>query len=287
MKQTALLSLGVPLLIGAFEGLFYDPPQTPDTWCQNQPCIKIWGIILCQPTSTLLVFFVAFFTIYVGIVFLRRNNNQLSRFWMGISLLLWGVGAGLAGTSYQAFGYEIKCAGRDFCVWTSWWEIVYMICTVVGAGTLLISIIYTSKGRHQIDISKGIALAIGICYTGIVIMGAIISNRFLLSFEFMLIFLLPLYSLILIILIQQYWNNRERRFLELLRSGLLLFIALGIYYVYSLLGFTTILWARGIWFSDNDVLHILMIVWVFYLNRVLGKSLKDSPEFGSTKEKQE
>jgi len=51
----------------------------------------------------------------VGLRFLLDQRGQQSRMWWGIGLLLTGLGALAAGTSYQAFGYELKCNGRETC----------------------------------------------------------------------------------------------------------------------------------------------------------------------------
>ena len=37
----------------------------------------------------------------------------------------------------------------------------------------------------------------------------------------------------------------------------------------------SILWARGLWFSDNDVLHIGLIMWVVYVDRAVGYQVTD------------
>jgi hypothetical protein len=44
-----------------------------------------------------------------------------------------------------------------------------------------------------------------------------------------------------------------------------------IYYLYLLSGMTEKLWTLGLWFSANDILHVLMLGWVVYIGTtVLG-----------------
>jgi hypothetical protein len=131
-----------------------DPDLTPDKWCMKQPCAKIRifskEMIISQPLSTFWVYFLGVLTVGVGLYFFQIQNDENSRLWWGISLLLWGIGALLAGTSYQAFGYEIKCAGRPFCAWTSWWEVVYLMFQQVSMNAMLVAIAYScTTGRFQ------------------------------------------------------------------------------------------------------------------------------------------
>ena len=60
-------------------------------------------------------------------------------------MLLGGLAALAAGTSYQAFGYQIKCVGQETCAWTSWWEVIYLMFQQVSMDAMLVAIaVFTS-----------------------------------------------------------------------------------------------------------------------------------------------
>ena len=48
-----------------------------------------------------------------------------------------------------------------------------------------------------------------------------------------------------------------------------LFITMLAYWLYNKLEITQKLWAKRIWFSQNDVLHIGLILWVLYITAVV------------------
>ena len=61
-----------------------------------------------------------------------------------------------------------------------------------------------------------------------------------------------------------------------LLKGWLLFIGVGVAYgTYLSSGLTQQLWETRIWFTENDVLHLGMIGWVYYLLSNIPNALKD------------
>jgi len=113
-----------------------------------------------------------------------------------------------------------------------------------------------------------------------VLTGALLPDKFLVSFELMLLFTAPAYVVILIINSWQFYRNRNRFLRENIGAWLLLFAALSAYYWYLTAGITQSFWSKGIWFSENDVLHVGMICWIIYVYQILGKAVRD--EIGKT-----
>ena len=60
------------------------------------------------------------------------------------------------------------------------------------------------------------------------------------------------------------------------RAWAWLVLTLGADLFYLTLGITPTLWARGVWFSENDVLHIGLIVWMIYLVRAAAPCVVDA-----------
>ena len=120
---------------------------------------------------------------FVGCKFLSSPQKNKAKWWWGLGLLLTGLGALFAGTSYQAFGYEIKCKGREFCNYTSWWEVIYMLLSVYGMNAFLVAASYTNaKGNFRKAI-KGYAFINTIGYSVLLLYGALAPVRFFVSFE--------------------------------------------------------------------------------------------------------
>ena len=238
--------------------------------------------ILVQPSSTVLVYLLGIITIVAGIYFLRTRASQQSRWWWGIALLLWGSGALFAGTSYQAFSYEIKCAGKAQCSLTSWWEVIYLILSVASVDALLIASAYacsTGKWRKALTAYGFLNITL---YTLIVLVGAFSLTRFLISFELLLMVTAPTILLLFLLNGWKYVRHKNSMDLALLITWTWLGIVIGGYFIYLALDITHTLWRRGIWFSENDVLHIGLISWMLYMVLHLTKHVVDAPASGTS-----
>ena len=277
-----LLVLIVLIYWNQLDKILFFPAVTPEEWCASQPCVEFellsLKIILIQPSSTFFVYLLGLITIAIGIYLIRIKKNQKFISWWGIALLLWGIGAILAGTSYQAFSYEIKCTGRAFCIWTSLWEIFYLIFSVGSVNAMLMAQAHLSERDKWSKIMTRYAPVNFTAYTIIVIIGAMIPIQFMISFELMLIFLAPTILLLLIFNIRRYaiFKKLINRSLVIIWVSLILIIVF--YFLYYMLDITNILWEQRIWFSENDILHIGLILWMIYIYLVMNKFEKDVKE---------
>jgi len=257
------------------------PKQTPQSWLNSQPFIGVkigtTDFILVQPSSTVLVYLLGIITLGAGLYFLRIRGIHQSRQWWGIALLLWGAGALFAGTSYQAFSYEIKCAGQEFCSWTSWWEIAYLIFSVASVDAMMVAEAYSccaGKWRRLLVSYAGVNIFL---YVVAVFVGAFSLTRFLISFELLLIVAAPNVLIFFVLNGWRYFKFRARMDLALVITWIWLGITLGGYFLYLSLDITPELWERGVWFSENDVLHIGLIIWMVYIAVKVANRIEDSP----------
>lgn len=260
---------------------YTNPELTPSNWCEIQPCKKIRiasrEITLTQPTSTFLVYALGVLTIGAGFYFLLIRGSEISRLWWGISLLLWGVGALLAGTSYQAFAYEIKCAGRQSCAWTSWWEVVYLMFQQVSMNAMLVAVAYScTEGSSQM-VLLALALLSAVLYVVCAFIGGIVPIKSLITFNLIVWVSTPILLIVFVLNCWRYYIYGDPMDLSLLGTWLLLLLSGAVYWLYDELDITQKLWARGkgIWFSQNDVLHSCLILWVIYIATVVAIRVKD------------
>jgi hypothetical protein len=258
-----------------------DPPLTPDNWCLVQPCATIRlgskEFLLTQPSSTFFVYLLGLLTIGVGISVVGLRGGEASRLWWGLSLLLWGSGALLAGTSYQAFGYQIKCAGRETCAWTSWWEVVYLILQQVSVDALLVAVAYACTDGPLRAVLLGYALLSAVVYVPLALAGGLVPVRALITFELMVWVSAPAFVVMLLLNGWRYYSLRMPMDLVLLVAWLWLLLTMAAYWLYDRLDLTARLWAKGkgIWVSQNDVLHLGLILWMIYLGAVVPSHVFD------------
>jgi len=283
VPPAAVVLLGIVLLgsllawalRGNLAGILYEPLKTPEMWRLDHPSISIGRLVLDQPSSTAIVFVLALFTVAVGVFFIWTKDGQRSRFWWGYFLVLTGIGAALAGTSYQAFGYELKCRGFEYCLWTSWWEIAYMIFTVAGVGAACVGVshaVLSENARRRWSIC---ALAGTAAYAAVALTGVALSVRFLLSFELMVLVAAAALAAVSVQCLLAYRESKDRLIIKVAWVGMTLVAVIAVYYVALVSGLADALWDRGTWFTENDVLHVLMLGWVLLIYILLRRDLRD------------
>ncbi|TFG13895.1 MAG: hypothetical protein EU531_09495 [Promethearchaeota archaeon] len=274
-----IVILTIIIFFNQLDRILYIPIKTPEMWCEGQPCIELdffsFTILLVQPTSTFFVYLLGFITLLLGVYFLRISKGNKFVFWWGIALLLWGIGAIFAGTSYQAFSYVIKCAGKGFCVWTSLLEILYLLLSVGSVNAMLLAQANLDEKNKWTRIIKTYALINFLIYEVVVVIGAIIPIQFMISFELMILFLAPTILFLLISNMRNYFEHRRRINLSLSIIYVSLILIIGLYFLYFMLGITDVLWEHQIWFSENDVLHIGLSLWMSYIYITIRKNKKN------------
>ncbi len=283
MKRISLLSITILILSGCnrLASIPYYPEQTPDSWLSMQPFLEVklgaTHFILVQPSSTIFVYLLGIVATGAGAYFLRIRNNQQSRKWWGIALLLWGFGALFAGTSYQAFSYEIKCAGQEFCSWTSWWEIVYLALSAASVDAMMVAVAHSCCVGKWKKALIYYAFTNIVLYVTVVLIGALSLNKFMISFELLLMVTAPNILALFVLNGWRYFKFKNKMDMTLLVTWVWLGITIGAYYLYLILDITDSLWERNIWFSENDVLHIGLISWMVFIavrvaNRITDQS---------------
>jgi len=253
---------------GRLDTIPYDPPQTPQTWLQIQPYVNArvgsLEFILVQPSTSAIVYLLGILTVGIGLYFLKIRAGQRTRMWWGIALILWGIGALVAGTSYEAFSYAIKCAGREFCLWTSWWEIAYLLTTVWSIDAMTVAMAWSSaSGRLRRGLTY-YALINGAVYLLLVLIGVFVPVKFLISFEFLLVVGFPSFLVFFAINVGRYRKYKLAIDKAFIGAWLWLAVTVAAYFIAYSAGLTQAVWAKGIWFSENDVLHIFLILWMIY-----------------------
>lgn len=259
-----------------FKNLFSipDPKLSEQNWRTSQPCkeVKIgnFKFLLTQPLSSFWVYLLGILTIWAGIEFLRVPSPQVKNYWWSASAILWGVAALLAGTSYQAFSYYLKCHGRPFCAWTSWWEIAYLYLQLLSVNLILVADALTifQPGLTQSLCFTYAALSSTI-YFFIVAYGSLKPLKNLITFELMITFCAPVIIFLMCVHIQRYFSAPNELDLFLIKGSLGLIGITFIYFIYLKVGLSEKLWKKGIWFSENDILHVLLIICVVAVGHFL------------------
>lgn len=261
-----------------------EPLITPTDYLSSHPWFsfntKSGLFFISEPSSSFFVYGLGILTIIIGIQILKTWNmsesnshfKQNLKYW-GISLIFWGIGTLFAGTSYQMLFYELKCKGNTYCLWTTWLEIVYLVLTVVSVNFMVFAQSYSAKNQKTKNFMQYYAYINLNLYQILLILGMTLQIRFVLTFEMMVVFLLPSFFFMMIQNSIWFNKNKEKKDLQFIWLWIILAIVMIAYYAFYLSNIPDFLWNNGIWFNANDILHIGLVFWMLYIKYcVIGQS---------------
>lgn len=257
-----LVGIIVLLLLGIFmpSDILLDPRITPAELLASKPYVMIGSIVIVVPSSTIFVYLLGIQILILGYLF-QKDKLMLWAY----SLYFWGIGTVLAGTSYQAFGYELKCAGNEYCQFTSWFELSYLFVTALSITIMALAFAQTFLSGTSKQVLQVYPVVMMGVYTVLLLLGSVLSVQFLLSYELFTVFFMPLFVVFFVYNIIGYQKTKDALNKSFIVLWLLFLVVNVLYYVYYLPGFTESLYTEtGIWFSANDVLHIGLILWFVY-----------------------
>lgn len=253
------ISFFIFTVFGKAGTLLMSPLMTTSDYLAQWPYTTIGNIIIQQPSSSIIILVLALLTIALGMHYLRSKSGYFS-YWLGINFIFWGLGAFLAGLSYQAFGYALKCSGLSACMFTDWIELLYMSFTVLSINAILM--VYADLARsYKTSLAlKRFAMFSVIAYIVFQGIGMMVPVQFMVSYEGMLLFLSPNLILFIMISYKQRKEILHRRLLNLWIA----FIFVNLAYFVALFADigALIMKSTGFWFNENDTLHVLLILWM-------------------------
>jgi len=271
MKQKYWVCKGIALIILVLtvlalfppNRLLMDPLMTPAEYLAVTPHISLFGgsLIWIVPSSTIIVYGLGVLVLFLAYFFYKDKSYM----WAA-SFLFWGLGTLLAGTSYQGLGYQLKCAGQTYCLFTSWFELSYLFMTAISMAFMAVAFSLTTfkKEKQQPLIRLGM-IELGV-YTVLLVLGSILQNRFLISYELFTIFFMPMFVLFFVLNIISYRKQKSALHKQFIILWILFLVVNAGYYVYYFLGITEMLYnAWGIVFSANDILHVGLILWMGFI----------------------
>ena len=136
---------------------------------------------------------------------------------------------------------------------------------VLSMGIIAAAVAFSSLSRNARKPFLIYLLAITLIYEVLLFRGALLPDQWMVSFEFMLLFVVPIFLALFAINIAGYVRRKETLEMRLLLAWVLMGLVTAVYFGFLLSGLAKQLWDSGIWFNANDVLHTGLISWVFYL----------------------
>ncbi len=272
MNRKYILAIGsiiILLLMLIFPmSILGSPNISPFEYLQSKPYIEIGSIIILVPSSTVIVYLLGVITIFIGVK-LSKLKEIHQKYW-GIALILWGIGTILAGTSYQGLGYELKCANQELCLFTSWFELSYLYVTALSITIMAYAVSIKSLDIKYLKIYNKITSIGFVVYSLSLLTGVIFEVKLLVTYEWFLVFFLIYFVSFMVINVSKNRSQQNRLDKGLMNVWISMLVINILYFVYYYSGIGEFLYNNyNMWFSANDVLHVGLIPWMYYIYRVV------------------
>jgi hypothetical protein len=186
----------------------------------------------------------------------------------------------MAGISYQAFSYELKCAGWDLCRLTTGWEVGYSVTQALSVSAMLAGVAHATTTGTARRAFLALAAASAAGYLVVAALGVLLPSAVLLSFPVLMLFAVPGLALVIVLATRGYRRTGDRMHRALMVAGWAQVAVQAAYFAALLSGMTQALWddGAGFYFSENDVLHLGMVLWLGYVVAAVGPTLRDAPD---------
>lgn len=276
------------------DGILYQPIVSPEQWIAPwQDCTEkelcrpcwVWGgyenptFVLSQPSSTLFVELLGLICVIGGVRFYLAWSNKVtsnlnfSRLLFGLGMIAWGLGAILAGLSYEALEWELKCRNRQgYCVKYSWLEVAYVLLQVVSGDFLLLA---SALSTDLVTVPwfwrlYWVGIFNFLLYSIVVGVGALLGVYAFVGFNVCLLFCIPCFVVgigLSFFTFIYYWyigdpRAQREEYKYQFVSWCWCIFSFVFYYAFYRWGIEKEIWADyGLWITANDFLHVILIVW--------------------------
>jgi hypothetical protein len=150
-----------------------------------------------------------------------------------------------------------------------------MILTVASVNAMMIAQGYSCVPDTKRNPLFYYAIVNMILYAAIALVGSIAPVRFLITFELMLLFLLPSILMFFFLNSWRFYKTGNQMDKRLVVVWVSLGVIMVAYFLYLILDITSLLWGQGFWFSENDILHFGLIFWMIYIHGTVTRHVRD------------
>jgi hypothetical protein len=266
---------------------------TEHPFCDTVPCSYIGSTLVTQPTSSLLVVVLALQYLLAGAVVLYNAVKDggwadkncyrgclpapsdapdgKARVWWAYAFLVWGVSVVFAGVSFQAFTFQLRCTGDPHgdavCLHEKydWVAQTYYILQSIGIDLFVVARSYRAMRKHTEMAKRYVIL-----HSGLYVLCVCVAPP-LRGYIVSMVFITPSFVVLRMINFVCLGDKILHAAWTIMSCSFLWYLAWIAFAPYGRWWEET-----GWWFSENDALHLPLVLFV-PLAYVSVRKVKDKP----------